>query len=608
MLDGEGNTPFALAAASGVPGVVELLYARIDPENRQAQGCQAMAMAVRHGHAVILKFLLQQFSNILKMGNMNELFVLACANGFIDVMQTLHESSQVDINAVDKGCKNLTGLHYAAGQGKPEALHWLSEHKVNFQVRDSNGATALHLAMGAAIFKSEIAALLMAKIDCNGTDAQGNTPTHYAISAQSVEAVKFLLKQLESGVKINLLKKNKLGCMPLEGSLGFLHKDTILALYDCKEEQRVNNKKKRKKKKGHKAQSVTVTPVGVAASVPVNPSPPLTDSVVVNKEKEEKLAQLKKQREKERLAYYESEPEEDEQPEEKSADAADSQPPITVHLPAPPDAHHDIPEIPEEGFQRVLGRREKQKLAKEQKQRVSREQPLKVSQQKVDNRKPALPLPLGSSGKTASSSSVDADTSQPPLAPKPESEQQSAIAPVINPSADMQPPKTLESVLQENERLKKEAKQAGASLLFFQAALKVAHEQTQSVVQQQAQQPSNEQAAQIAQLTQQLAESQAESKVLRNQLDQSQTTIEQILDNHRFDKVAGAKKVERLEQEINRLKFLLGSLGPAPAPTPAPTSARSAPPSWQPRFPYAGAGRAESFPPRPASGKTPRKK
>ena len=173
----------------------------------------------------------------------------------------LLEERGLDVNGGD--ADGVTPLHYAAANGKLEAvhgllrlggkasvtkvagrygtpLHWavLSGHKevvlvlldegCPIYVVDSNGRNILHSA--AQCGHVDLIGLLEERgLDVNGGDADGGTPLHYAAANGKLEAVDELLRL---GGKPSITKVAGIGGTPLHQAVLGGHKEVVLFLLD----------------------------------------------------------------------------------------------------------------------------------------------------------------------------------------------------------------------------------------------------------------------------------------------------------------------------------------------------------------------------------------
>eukprot|EP00946_MAST-07B_sp_MAST-7B-sp1_P000963 g963.t1 len=122
---------------------------------KMVDNCRVLWHAAAAGHAKIVELLLSIHKELMKFGfgiNTNicvadgstALFV-ACERGFIDVVETLLECSEVDVNACDDN--NTTPLNVACYDGRKAIVKLLlSIYEVDLTIKDDWGDTALSTA------------------------------------------------------------------------------------------------------------------------------------------------------------------------------------------------------------------------------------------------------------------------------------------------------------------------------------------------------------------------------------------------------------------------------------------------------------------------------
>jgi len=126
-----------------------------------------------------------------------------------------------DVNVMNN--QTYTALHWAASKGHYYVVEELLNMNADFDAKDSNGDTPLHLAAKTgsndAVYNNEdyqmytdwapkrrncdvIEKLLSSKADVNAKDNNGETPLQWAAMGGNKEAVKMLLK---GGANVNVM-------------------------------------------------------------------------------------------------------------------------------------------------------------------------------------------------------------------------------------------------------------------------------------------------------------------------------------------------------------------------------------------------------------------
>ncbi len=172
-------------------------------ENEYLEGkTMAFVAAAQHGHANIVRLLLQQGVHIDAVEDGDDLTALsaAAANGRLAIMRMLIKlGANVNIKPDPGGS---TALMYAAEKGQVKALQLLFAHAAKVNVYNDRGITALMLACYAG--KLDVVKLLLkhgADVNLHPTEAQLNefvdtqafSPLMYAAANGHVAVVKELL-------------------------------------------------------------------------------------------------------------------------------------------------------------------------------------------------------------------------------------------------------------------------------------------------------------------------------------------------------------------------------------------------------------------------------
>lgn len=227
--DKEGSTPLHKAAFKGDQAIVQLfLDAGADINAADNEGATVLHKAAFKGNSAIMSILLERGA---KMDIRDKLggtaLYNACYAGFGKCVQMLLDKSEdpaAMINIAD--VENRGPLHATACFGHWECTSMLVKHKIEFDLKDVNKMTPLHLAAfngcnlsmaylalsGAdpkipnkegvtalhyAAFKGHVISvhLLCAKgdVEINAIDNRGATPLHYAASRDQWDVIAYLI-------------------------------------------------------------------------------------------------------------------------------------------------------------------------------------------------------------------------------------------------------------------------------------------------------------------------------------------------------------------------------------------------------------------------------
>lgn len=111
----------------------------------------------------------------------------------------------LDLNAVDSDGE--TALMIALNVQQTEPMEWLISKGANLNIQDNEGQTALHLAIESEYFDRAIK-LIEAGADVNAADEQGNTPLHSAINEKANQVIEILLAKGADLTAVNHEHKN----------------------------------------------------------------------------------------------------------------------------------------------------------------------------------------------------------------------------------------------------------------------------------------------------------------------------------------------------------------------------------------------------------------
>jgi len=230
VTDKNGNTPLYGAAKEGHIDIVEMFLKvnNIDINTQNNLKETALHAAASRGHLEIVKFLLEKLDidvNAKDIYDRTPLWLVAALNrvGIVEVL--LDPKYKVDVNVADQD--GYTALHMAARSGYADVVELLLQVS-NVDIKHKDGHTILHMA--ASEGEAKVAEVILEannkNIDINGKDADGNTALHLAAKRGKLPVIQVLLKH--EGIQKN--KKNKDGKTPLEVAKENNHQDCVEAL------------------------------------------------------------------------------------------------------------------------------------------------------------------------------------------------------------------------------------------------------------------------------------------------------------------------------------------------------------------------------------------
>ena len=197
-IDVDGATPLSYAAMAGHKSIVDaLLRVRANPNCFDVNGATPLYYAANAGHNSIVKALLQAGANPNVYDGIRKLPLhTAVEHSFRDIVKMLLRS-EANADAFDSDCN--CPLHLAVAiMGGNEFVRILIQNRCTIDLRDRNGATALHHAAGKGD-NVNINTLLDAGANVNIQDEFGMTPLHYSVTVPYPNAI-VTLESLFQGV------------------------------------------------------------------------------------------------------------------------------------------------------------------------------------------------------------------------------------------------------------------------------------------------------------------------------------------------------------------------------------------------------------------------
>lgn len=115
----------------------------------------------------------------------------AAGNGFLEVLQVLHQDGHVNVNAKAKG--GYTALHYAAMQGFLTIVEFLvKETDVDVNAVDKDRFTALHHAARSGYLEIVRFLASISNVDVKALEKDGLTAFDIAVCYSKTEVIAFL--------------------------------------------------------------------------------------------------------------------------------------------------------------------------------------------------------------------------------------------------------------------------------------------------------------------------------------------------------------------------------------------------------------------------------
>ena len=191
-----GKTSLHLAAESGNAKIIQfLLKHKATLEKKTALGWTALHFAVRNGDEESVKTLLSAEADV-NSPNLNGVtpLVIALLKKNLKLAEELvKHGAYVNFQRQKDGVGIIHFIASVDREGMDDVLEFLINHKVNVNLKTSNGLSALHLASEKGYHK-RVKILLnnSAEVDCKSND--GATPLHCAIEGGSTLCAKELLE------------------------------------------------------------------------------------------------------------------------------------------------------------------------------------------------------------------------------------------------------------------------------------------------------------------------------------------------------------------------------------------------------------------------------
>jgi ankyrin repeat protein len=216
--DEDGSTPLFIASSTGNLDILRLLLAHdADAFVHDNKGRTPLHLAAIRGHIEVARRLLELKADINVLDNRG-LTPLHHASqsrrrGDPDIVQLVRLllDNGADLHARDN--RGNTPLHFAAPRGHLEVTRMLLELKADVNSLNDEGSTPLQRASQVQREgKSDIMRLLLYYgANVNVYDTRRNTPLHFAVSKDHLEAARMLL---ERGADVN--SQNDEGLTPLQ--------------------------------------------------------------------------------------------------------------------------------------------------------------------------------------------------------------------------------------------------------------------------------------------------------------------------------------------------------------------------------------------------------
>ena len=125
--------------------------------------------------------------------DINESFISCAKNGFLQGMDILISSGNVDIN-FDGIEENRSGINYAANLGSIEMLDFLLRNNADINHQEENGNTALIECCLSGGLEMARALLNAPGIDIELEDADGHTALYHAVEQNELEIIRVLME------------------------------------------------------------------------------------------------------------------------------------------------------------------------------------------------------------------------------------------------------------------------------------------------------------------------------------------------------------------------------------------------------------------------------
>lgn len=196
-------------------------------ELRDDNGKTALMVAAKTGHMHLAQLLVEAGANIDEVTDMlGTAFMFAVLGGEQEIACWLVEQG-ADVNKI--GSNGWTAVTIACSKGDVAMLHWLISLGVDTRVRDVYGFTPLTQAVSYGCVEAAAALLSLVETDVNAQDEAGNTPLHYAVSAQQFVMVSLLIQHKANP---SILNNQGLSALDLTPQKRDRSKNTVKGLSD----------------------------------------------------------------------------------------------------------------------------------------------------------------------------------------------------------------------------------------------------------------------------------------------------------------------------------------------------------------------------------------
>ena len=230
VVDDDGYTCLIVAASFGHAETVRYLVGlrEVDVNHSNTEGFTPLHLAVSQKYSAVSKLLIDAGADIeAQTSRRSTPLHWACEGGELDIVEMLVEAG-ADVSVVDDD--GYTCLILAVDVGHTETVRTLlCMTEVDVNQSNAEGNTPLHFAVSQKDFAvSKV--LIDAGADVEAKDSEGSTPLHCACEVGELEIVKMLVK---AGADVSVVDDAGSTCLILAASFG--HAETVRYLVGLRE-------------------------------------------------------------------------------------------------------------------------------------------------------------------------------------------------------------------------------------------------------------------------------------------------------------------------------------------------------------------------------------
>ncbi|EAY06532.1 hypothetical protein TVAG_358220 [Trichomonas vaginalis G3] len=198
-VNADNLTPYEIALKTGQIDIVYLISQLPELDRvHKSKEMSHLALAMQGGNYECIKYVWEMglYSKDDYYSTVYTIEAFACALGNLDIVKLFYQEEN-DFKRILSN--NMTAIHIAAANGKPNLVKWMIEEmKVNPNIVDSKKRTALHVAIENQQYQVAEYLALESGMDINSRDRLGKTPLLTAVWINDPKSVEIVLMNINA--------------------------------------------------------------------------------------------------------------------------------------------------------------------------------------------------------------------------------------------------------------------------------------------------------------------------------------------------------------------------------------------------------------------------